>query len=139
MRHHMNRLTHAMAGAALASSIAVLSGVQGAAIAPAQAARTLTSAMPAKTVNRQMQPLSEGTRRGLRLDARENEGIAWWPDAVFGDCTIDVDLRGKDVLQQSFLGVAFHGVDEKTFDDVYFRPFNFKAADPARKSHAVQY
>jgi hypothetical protein len=104
-----------------------------------QGTRTLTTAMPAKVANREMQPVADGARRGVRLDARAGDGIAWWPDAVFGDCTIDVDLRGKDVLQQSFLGVAFHGVDEKTFDDVYFRPFNFKAADPARKSHAVQY
>jgi hypothetical protein len=104
-----------------------------------QAARTLTLAMPAKVVNRQMQPLVDGTRRGVRLDAHEGEGVAWWPDAVFGDGTIELDLRGKDVQQQSFLGVAFHGVDDKTFDDVYFRPFNFKAGDAARRSHAVQY
>ena len=101
--------------------------------------RVLTSAPPSKIANRQMQPLTDGDRRGVRLDAHEGDGVAWWPDASFGDCTIEVDLRGKDVLQQSFLGVAFHGVDEKTFDAVYFRPFNFKADDPARRSHAVQY
>jgi hypothetical protein len=30
-------------------------------------------------------------------------------------------------------------VDLQTHDAVYFRPFNFRAADPARHSHAVQY
>ena len=30
-------------------------------------------------------------------------------------------------------------MDAKTHDAVYFRPFNFRAADPERKSHAVQY
>ncbi len=104
-----------------------------------QAPRTLTSAMPAKIVNRQMQPLVDGTRHGVRLDAHEGEGLAWWPDAVFGDCTIELELRGKDVQQASFLGVAFHGVDDKTFDNVYFRPFNFKAAEAARRTHSVQY
>jgi hypothetical protein len=104
-----------------------------------QSARTLTATMPAKIANRQMQPVAEGTRRGVRLDAHEGDGIAWWPDAIVGDCTIEVDLRGKNVLQQSFVGVAFHGVDEKTFDAVYFRPFNFKAEDAARRLHSVQY
>ena len=135
----MNRLIHYGVGAALVLSIAVFGGVDGRAGAPAQAARTLTSAMPAKIANRQMQPLTDGTRRGLSLDAHEGDGIAWWPDAACGDCTIEIDLRGKDVQQQSFLGVAFHGVDEKTFDDVYFRPFNFRATDPARQSHSLQY
>jgi hypothetical protein len=30
-------------------------------------------------------------------------------------------------------------VDEKTYDTVYFRPFNFRAPKPDNKSHAVQY
>jgi hypothetical protein len=108
-------------------------------LATTQATKTLTSTMPAKVANREMQPLHDATRNGVRLDAREGDGIAWWPDTIVNDCTIDLDLRGKDMLQQSFVGVAFHGVDEKTFDAVYFRPFNFKAEDPVRHAHAVQY
>jgi hypothetical protein len=108
--------------------------------APApQSGRTLTSAPPAKVSNRQMTPLDEGGRHGLRLDAREGDGVAWWPDVQFGNGTIELDIRGKDVLQQSFVGVAFHGVDATTLDAVYFRPFNFRSDDPARRSHAVQY
>jgi hypothetical protein len=52
---------------------------------------------------------------------------------------IDVDVRGKDVLQQSFLGVAFHRKDDQTYESVYLRPFNFQATDPARHNHAIQY
>src|SRR5512144_1308061 len=111
----------------------------GAVLFAQQAPRVVTQTMPAQVSNRQMQPLTDGTRRGLKLDARAGDGVAWWPDATLGDGTIEVDLRGKDVLQQSFLGVAFHGVDDKTFDAIYFRPFNFKADDAARRSHAVQY
>jgi hypothetical protein len=48
-------------------------------------------------------------------------------------------VRGKDVPQQSFVGVAFNGVDDQTFEAVYLRPFNFRAADSDRRSHAVQY
>jgi hypothetical protein len=43
------------------------------------------------------------------------------------------------VQQQSFVGVAFHGVDGTTYDAIYFRPFNFRAEDPARRQRAVQY
>src|SRR5207249_1314649 len=57
--------------------------------------------------------------------------------------TIEPDLaalaEGNDVQQQSFVGVAFHGVDGTTYDAIYFRPFNFRAVDPARRIHAVQY
>ncbi len=57
----------------------------------------------------------------------------------FSDGIIDLDIKGKDVFQQSFVGVAFHGADNKTLDAVYFRPFNFQATDSARRIHAVQY
>jgi hypothetical protein len=43
------------------------------------------------------------------------------------------------VLQQSFLGVAFHRTSDETYEVVYVRPFNFRATDPDRHQHAVQY
>ena len=53
---------------------------------------------------------------------------------------IEFDARGRSApVQGSFIGVAFRVQDAKTFDAVYFRPFNFRAADPDRKAHAVQY
>ncbi len=103
------------------------------------ASQTLTASMPAKVSNREMQPIAEGTWRGLRLDAKPGDGVAWWPDVQFGNGTIELEILGKNVPQQSFVGVAFHGQDEKTFDAIYFRPFNFKATDPTARSHAVQY
>jgi hypothetical protein len=39
--------------------------------------------------------------------------------------------------EQSFLGVAFHGIEGTNYDAVYFRPFNFCAEDPVRRSHAA--
>jgi hypothetical protein len=121
---------------------AVSSGVAVARVNPGTAARrqviTLSDA-GAKVHNRQMTPLSEGSRKGLQLDERDGDGLAWWPQAAMADGVIELDVRGKDVLQKSFVGVAFHGANEQTFDAVYFRPFNFKSDDPARRSHAVQY
>lgn len=66
-------------------------------------------------------------------------GIVWLKDYEFSEGTIEIDLKGRDVLQKSFIGIAFHGVDTVTYDGVYFRPFNFRNSDPVRKIHAVQY
>lgn len=80
-----------------------------------------------------------GDQKAVRLDAGSSEGLAWLSGVSFSNGTIEVDLRGKDVLQQSFIGVAFHGTNDSTFDVIYFRPFNFLSDDPVRKIHAVQY
>jgi hypothetical protein len=59
---------------------------------------------------------------------------------AFTDGVIEFDALGKsDPPQSNFLGVAFRVVDEKTYDAVYFRPFNFRTDDAERKAHAVQY
>ena len=42
-------------------------------------------------------------------------------------------------LQSNFIGIAFRVVDNENYDCVYFRPFNFRSADPERRSHSVQY
>jgi hypothetical protein len=89
--------------------------------------------------NRQISQFSENDKRGIYLSKNENDGIAWLKDIEFSNGTIELDIKGKDVFQQSFVGIAFHGVDNVTLDAVYFRPFNFQSTDPVRKIHAVQY
>ena len=90
-------------------------------------------------VNRTATPLTEGTHKGIRLDQKPGDGLVWLPDVQFTNGVIEFDVRGRDVLQQSFVGVAFHGEDDKTYEAVYFRPFNFRSDNPVRKVHAVQY
>jgi hypothetical protein len=92
-----------------------------------------------KLFNRSASRLADGARKGVRLSEREGDGVAYLPAIEFSNGTIEFDVRGKDVQQQSFVGVAFHGVDGTTYDAIYFRPFNFKAEDPARRIRAVQY
>jgi hypothetical protein len=65
-------------------------------------------------------------------------GFALLDGVKFQEGTIEVELKGRNVRQESFLGVAFHVVDAKTFEGVYFRPFNFQA-EPPFKTRAVQY
>jgi len=90
-------------------------------------------------VNREVSPLVLQQRNGIMLSAKPDDGVAWLNGVEFSNGIIELDIHGKDELQRSFLGVAFHGADARAFDAVYFRPFNFKAADSVRKIHAVQY
>jgi len=86
------------------------------------------------TYNRNPIPITDGDKKGILLT-----GVIWLEGQTFSKGTIDVNLRGKDIFQKSFIGIAFHGVDTATHDLIYFRPFNFRAEDPIRKIHAVQY
>jgi hypothetical protein len=91
-----------------------------------------------RAVNRAVTKL-QGNRDGVHLDARMGNGLLWIEGSQFGDGTIEVDVRGRDVFQQSFVGIAFHRRDDNSYDAVYLRPFNFRAEDPVRRQHAVQY
>ena len=89
--------------------------------------------------NRSVTAVSDGARKGIHLNENSGEGVAYVSGLEFADGTIEFDVKGKDVQQQSFVGVAIHGVDGATYDAIYFRPFNFRAEDPDRRSHGVQY
>jgi len=68
-----------------------------------------------------------------------SKGIVWLEGVNFSQGKIDIDLRGKDIFLKSFLGIAFHGVDTITYEVIYFRPFNFRHTDTARRKWSVQY
>jgi hypothetical protein len=91
-----------------------------------------------RIVNRDATRIPE--RNGIHLSAKEGAGfLIWIEGSDFKTGTIEVDVRGRDEFQRSFVGLAFHGKDDKTYEAVYLRPFNFRAEDPVRKEHAVQY
>ena len=92
-----------------------------------------------KLVNRSGSVIDKDGGKAIRLEGEDGTGFARLENFTFADGVIEFDARGRNVVQQSFLGVAFHGADAKTYDAIYFRPFNFKAEDPARRAHAVQY
>jgi hypothetical protein len=92
-----------------------------------------------EVINRTVSTFSEDGKNGVRFSKSENDGLAWLKHVIFSNGIIEIDIRGKEELQQSFVGIAFHGIDNNTFDAVYFRPFNFQTDDPVRKIHAVQY
>ena len=117
-----------LAGAALATSSVEVR---------AQAAGTMPAI--ARTVNRSHTVVQENGRAVVRLDAKEGEGMAILAGVPFAEGTIELDMRGEDVQQRSFVGVAFGVQDDSTYEAVYLRPFNFRTPDTARAKRAVQY
>ncbi len=77
--------------------------------------------------------------RGEKSGAITTKGIIWLKGIDFRDGVVDIDLRGKDVFLQSFLGIAFHGTDTTHCNIIYFRPFNFRNTDSARWKWSLAY
>ena len=90
-----------------------------------------------RAVNRDVTALSGSS--GVHVTENAGPGVVWIEASDFAQGTIEVDVRGRDVPGRSFVGVAFHRQDDESYDAVYLRPFNFRANDPARGRHAVQY
>ncbi|MDH5196987.1 MAG: hypothetical protein OEY20_07025, partial [Gemmatimonadota bacterium] len=92
-----------------------------------------------RVVNRVATVLAEDGKPVARLSEALLSGFARLEGVEFDQGVIEFAVRGKNVPQRSFVGVAFHGVDDETYDAVYFRPFNFMSGDSTRRSHGVQY
>ncbi|MBZ4043719.1 hypothetical protein [Flavobacterium hibisci] len=92
-----------------------------------------------KSVNREIKVVSSDSGAYLKITENKKEGIVWIPGKDFKNGIIQIKMRGKDVFQRSFIGIAFHGADDTNYDAVYCRPFNFFAKDSVRRIHAVQY
>ena len=108
--------------------------------APAAAQRGADT-LPAveRVVNRTHTVVQENGRSLIRLDAKPGDGFAVVKGPPFAEGTIELDVRGEDVQQQSFVGVAWAVQNDSTYEAVYLRPFNFRTPDTARAKRAVQY
>jgi len=89
--------------------------------------------------NRNITTTSNNGKTVVHLDNKANTGIAWINNVSFKQGILEFDVKGKDALQQSFVGIAFHGINDTGYDAIYFRPFNFNSPDANRKDHSVQY
>jgi hypothetical protein len=135
----MNRRDFVISTFAYAIGLSSASRVlaQGKTITPDLA--TLADGKGLNVFNRTASSFSDGAKKGIRLNAAADDGVAYVHGLELANGTIELGIKGKDVQGQSFVGVAFHGVDGTTYDGVYFRPFNFKTEDAARRIRAVQY
>jgi len=77
------------------------------------------------------------TDGAIHLNGKSGDGLLWIKASAFTNGKIELDIKGKDERGKSFVGLAFHGLNDKVYDVVYFRPFNFKNSE--RKRHSVQY
>jgi pimeloyl-ACP methyl ester carboxylesterase len=92
-----------------------------------------------KVVNRKVEMVNEKNYKSIRFNEVENDGMMILNETEFSEGTIEFDVKGKNLMGQSFVGVAFHLQDENKFDGIYFRPFNFMNPDTIRRWRAVQY
>ena len=107
---------------------------------PSPSANKVTTPAGWRSAARSASLIDDGKRKVLSVAAGPGEGVVWHEEQPeLQDGTIEVELRGRDVVGQSFVGVAFRGVDDRTYDAVYFRPFNFATTDLERRRRAVQY
>lgn len=87
--------------------------------------------------NREVTTTQQSTSKVAHFDAKKFDGLYYNKNIVFENGIIELDIKGKNVLQRSFVGVAFHIQNDSTYNAVYFRPFNF--TKPERSAHSVQY
>ena len=89
-----------------------------------------------RVVNREPEIVTERGQTCVHFKSNNQQGgIAWIENFEFTNGIIEVDIKGKNVKGGSFVGVAFRGLNDSTYDAIYFRPFNFSNRD----GHSVQY
>ncbi len=83
----------------------------------------------------EVKPMQDGDKKGVTC--KDN---IWLKNVDFSYGTIELDIRGRNEFLKSFPGIAFHASDtSRNYEVVYFRPFNFRSADPVRRTWSVQY
>lgn len=89
--------------------------------------------------NRTVDQTKAGAPNTVYLNSADDYGVAWVTGVEFSEGTIELELKGTAQQGQSFVGIAFHGQDNRTFDGVYLRPFNFRAPEAEHRGHSIQY
>lgn len=89
--------------------------------------------------NRKMSLIDENAYPGIRLSKDTGEGVAWLKGIEFANGVIEFDVRGENLKQHSFVGLAFYGQDNLTYDAIYLRPFQFEADDEVLRKRSIQY
>ena len=83
--------------------------------------------------------INVAAHKGISLSKDQGEGVAWIKGVEFSEGIIEVTIRGEDVKQHSLVGIAFLGKDNKTFDAIYLRPFQYLETDESLRSLGIQY
>ena len=94
-------------------------------------------------LNVDAEPVDTAGRPALHLVSHGDSangiiGLALPKGEVLRTGVVELDLKGKSLRGNSFLGIAFNVTDARQFEAIYFRPFNFNV-DPPFRDRAVQY
>ncbi len=98
----------------------------------------LNKAGQIKAVNRAISSFTKHAG-AIEMDALEGDGLGILQEVTFDQGTLEIDLLGENNPGRSFIGIAFNIQNDKTFEAIYFRPFNFVSDEQIRKEHMVQY
>ena len=96
-----------------------------------------------RLINGDCQAATEGGKSVLHLGPKikattgSSAALALVEGVEFSEGTLELDLKGRGKIERCFLGIAFNVADAKTFEAVYFRPFNFLR--DGFQDHSVQY
>ena len=91
------------------------------------------------TYNRVASLSQQGSRTAIVLNEDVEERLVLIPEINFTTGVIEIDLKGQNVFQHSFIGIAFHMLDSDNFDAIYFRPFQFLNPDSVLHARSLQY
>lgn len=83
--------------------------------------------------------LYENQQDAIEMNAEDSDGLGIIEDVDFEKGIIEVSLLGENNPGKSFIGIAFNIQNNKTYEVIYFRPFNFVAKEQIRREHMVQY
>jgi len=75
----------------------------------------------------------------LILNRKKGDGIAILKDINFEEGVIELEIKGENNPQKSFIGIAFNIQNDSVYEAVYFRPFNFQSDEKIRREHSIQY
>jgi pimeloyl-ACP methyl ester carboxylesterase len=89
--------------------------------------------------NRKVETFQDVEKNAVQFSQKIGQGFMILKDYEFSNGTIEFDVKGKNIPQQSFVGIAFHVQDTNRCEIVYFRPFNFMNSDTTRRPRSVQY
>lgn len=89
--------------------------------------------------NRKVEAFQDVEKKAVQFSQKPGQGFMILKDYEFSNGTIEFDVKGKNIPQQSFVGIAFHMQDTNRCEVVYFRPFNFMNPDTTRRPRSVQY
>ncbi len=101
--------------------------------------------LPSKLENNQIKAINRSIslfgdqQDAVEMNAKNGSGIGVIKDVEFEKGIIEIEFLGENNPGKSFIGIAFNIQDDKTYEAIYFRPFNFVAKEQIRKEHMVQY